>query len=236
MSNIWLNYGGKGLKFGSGIKVSVPAGLPPIGQKTVRFDFKYDHFDPTALTDYGSLGATWTHVEDDIYDFYYDNANWGARRFASGATGGLFNAYAYKGDSFYIYPMTQHQFDVLDMDLTDVTDVSSLFNSAWTAKKILSIRNTSSVTNFSYFIGHNSRMINIPNIPFFDTSSATNVSYMFIGCRNVESGALAMYQQMSTQANPPSTYNNCFTKCGSATTTGAAELAQIPTSWGGTMA
>ena len=76
----------------------------------------------------------------------------------------------------------------------------------------------------------------LKTVPLFDTSSATNVTNMFSGCTAVESGALALYQQMSTQATPPTTYSGCFTDCGSGTVTGAAELAQIPTSWGGTMA
>jgi hypothetical protein len=57
---------------------------------------------------------------------------------------------------------------------------------------------------------------------------------MFIDCTNVQSGALALYQQMSTQTTQPTVYGDCFTNCGSNTTTGAAELAQIPASWGGT--
>ena len=73
-------------------------------------------------------------------------------------------------------------------------------------------------------------------IPLFDTSSCLRMPRMFSGCTSVQSGALALYQQASTQANPPVIYANCFYDCGSNTTTGAAELAQIPTSWGGTMA
>jgi hypothetical protein len=57
---------------------------------------------------------------------------------------------------------------------------------------------------------------------------------MFNDCLNVQSGALALYQQASTQTTPPSEYYNTFYNCGSNTTTGAAELAQIPSSWGGT--
>ena len=53
-------------------------------------------------------------------------------------------------------------------------------------------------------------------------------------CLNVQSGALALYQQASSQTNPPSSHNNTFYNCGKFTTTGAAELAQIPSDWGGT--
>jgi len=56
---------------------------------------------------------------------------------------------------------------------------------------------------------------------------------MFMNCYKVESGALALYQQARSQANPPSTHNHAFANCGRDTVTGAAELAQIPVSWGG---
>lgn len=74
----------------------------------------------------------------------------------------------------------------------------------------------------------------LTSIPLFDTTSVSDVSGMFMSCTNVESGALALYQQMSGQTNPPSSYSACFFECGDNTTTGAAERAQIPSSWGGT--
>lgn len=73
-------------------------------------------------------------------------------------------------------------------------------------------------------------------IPLIDTSACLNMNRFAYGCVNVQSGALALYQQASTQATPPTTHTLAFSGCGSNTTTGAAELAQIPTSWGGTMA
>ena len=71
----------------------------------------------------------------------------------------------------------------------------------------------------------------LKRIPLFDTSSVTNMQIMFTGCVNVESGALALYQQASTQTNPPASHNMTFYNCGSNTVTGAAELAQIPNDW-----
>jgi surface protein len=71
----------------------------------------------------------------------------------------------------------------------------------------------------------------LTSIPLFNTSSVTNMSSMFDGCTNVQSGALALYQQASTQTTPPSTHDQTFQNCGSSTTTGAAELAQIPSDW-----
>jgi hypothetical protein len=85
-------------------------------------------------------------------------------------------------------------------------------------------------TNFSdAFNGCSS----LRHINYVDTAAATNVSSMFKYCQNVESGANTLYQQMSTQATPPASYSNCFTDCGSNTPSGAADLAQIPASWGG---
>lgn len=74
----------------------------------------------------------------------------------------------------------------------------------------------------------------LTKVPKMDTSTLTNVNQMFQGCVSVESGALELYQQMASQVNPPSSHSYAFDLCGSNTTTGAAELAQIPSSWGGT--
>ena len=115
--------------------------------------------------------------------------------------------------------------------------VGSMFARCY-ALETIPLFDTSGVTSF--FGGNRGGMCaqctSLKSVPLFDTSSATDVTYMFSGCTAVESGALALYQQMSTQTTPPTTYNNCFANCGSNTATGQAELAQIPTSWGGTMA
>lgn len=71
----------------------------------------------------------------------------------------------------------------------------------------------------------------LTTIPLFDTSSVTNMQRTFCDCTNVQSGALALYQQASSQATPPTNHNRTFRNCGSNTTTGAAELAQIPSDW-----
>ena len=76
-------------------------------------------------------------------------------------------------------------------------------------------------------------------VQLFDTSSAVDMRSMFANCTAVESGALALYQQASTQTTPPTNYALCFTNCGANADPSApihAEMAQIPTDWGGTMA
>lgn len=70
----------------------------------------------------------------------------------------------------------------------------------------------------------------IPNMPLVDVES------MFEGCVNVaDNSASSLYTSMSGVASITS-HDKTFLYCGSNTTTGSDALAQIPTSWGGTMA
>ena len=95
----------------------------------------------------------------------------------------------------------------------------------------LNIPNGMSISNgSSAFYG----CTHLTEVPLFSTDSCTDVTSMFYGCRNVTGGARTLYIQMSTQTTPPSSHVNCFKNCGEDTVTGAAELSQIPTDWGGT--
>ena len=112
-------------------------------------------------------------------------------------------------------------------DTSSVTDMGSMFLIC-TSLTSVPLFDTSSVTNmYSMFRNCTS----LTSVPLFDTSSVTGMNLMFENCTNVQSGALALYQQASTQANPPSKHTGTFKNCGSDTTTGAAELAQIPEDW-----
>ena len=112
-------------------------------------------------------------------------------------------------------------------DTSSVTNMYNMFNrcSALTSAPLF---NTSSVTSMEYMFSNCSAL---KTVPLFNTSSVVFMSGMFENCTNVQSGALALYQQASTQANPPSKHTGTFKNCGSNTTTGAAELAQIPDDW-----
>jgi hypothetical protein len=57
------------------------------------------------------------------------------------------------------------------------------------------------------------------------------MTHAFYHCYKVQSGALALYRQASTQANPPTNHLRTFFECGSDTTTGAAELLRIDNDW-----
>lgn len=228
--------------------------MPALAPKSMRFNFKYDHWNPVEELPEVS-GMSWTHVSGDVYDYHCNGTNWTYQERDSAS---IFNHYSYKQGSQTKYYMTEHQFDVLDMDLTGVTSVAYLFQGAYQIQNIFSIRNTASLTNTSYMFYHRNAIripsvplfcssnvtdmtnmfqacIELTSLPLFDTSSCTSMNGFASGCVKVETGALALYQQASTQTTPPSNHTNTFKNCGSGTTTGAAELAQIPTDWGGTM-
>ena len=136
-------------------------------------------------------------------------------------------------------------------DTSDVTNMDSMFYSCRNLTSI-PLFDTSKVTDMGEMLHYCRSLTTVPlfntskvtnmdrmcmscesltSIPLLNTSSCTNMSQAFYACYNVQSGALALYQQASTQATPPSIYSGAFENCGSNTTTGAAELAQIPSDW-----
>lgn len=75
-------------------------------------------------------------------------------------------------------------------------------------------------------------------VPLLNTSSCidnedSDCRCMFKDCVSVEHGALDLYNQISTQPGgyPNNRKSEMFRNCGVNTTTGAAELAQIPAAW-----
>lgn len=129
---------------------------------------------------------------------------------------------------------------VIGANTTGVTDMHNLF-SGCSALISVPLFDTSSVTDMgSMFFDCTS----LTDIPLFDTSSVTNMGFKmgtmilrrgtFENCYNVKSGALALYRQVSSQTAPPDKHVGTFAHCGENTVTGASELSQIPSSWGGT--
>lgn len=152
----------------------------------------------------------------------------------------------------YIYSLTS----VTLFDTSHVTDFGSMFYTCYGLTSVPAF-NTSNGTKFDYFLGACTSLTSIPlfdtsnavdmqymcynctsltSIPLFDTSSCSNMNSAFSYCERVETGALDLYNQASSQTVPPSSHNATFNNCGFRTVSGAAELAQIPQSWGGTMA
>ena len=91
--------------------------------------------------------------------------------------------------------------------------------------------NSTGVTNMERFedCAHNYL---IGTIPLFDTTALTDVTNAFYEAYYVEGGQLALYQQMSSQANPPTSHSGCFNSCGrSSTAESKAETSQIDSGW-----
>ena len=109
---------------------------------------------------------------------------------------------------------------------SNVTNMFCMFEKC-TSLTTVPLFNTSNVTNMR---GMFENCTSLTTVPLFNTSNVTDMRSMLFNCTKVESGALALYQQASSQATIPSHYHT-FTECGRDTQTGSAELAQIPSDW-----
>ena len=129
-----------------------------------------------------------------------------------------------------LFSLISNLIEVLGANTTGVTIMTNMFYRC-TSLTSVPLFDTRACTDMSLMF---QRCTNLTSVPLFDTSKVTQMNGVFYYCTNVQSGALALYQQASTQPNPPGNHYGCFYNCGVNTTTGAAELAQIPSSWGGT--
>ena len=107
------------------------------------------------------------------------------------------------------------------------SDLTAIFRGCASLTSI-PVFNTGHVRKFTEMCEGCSSLASIPLMP---TDKAANVDVMFHRCYAVASGALALYTQMSGQSRVPSSHIDTFGDCGRDTTTGAAELAQIPSDW-----
>lgn len=120
--------------------------------------------------------------------------------------------------------------EVLGINTHDVTDFTSTFYNCGLLVALPTNVYFGDGTNFPDFAKGCSLITSIPN---YDLHSATNVYYAFDSCINVESGALAMYNQLAALGAQITSHFATFRGCGSQTVTGQAELAQIPADWQG---
>jgi len=201
-----------------------PLGLPPF---TIRCKFS-SGYTPT-------MGDSQTLVDstENVWDITNNNKSWYSlfQRNTNllEVLGANSTGVTRMADLFY---SCRSLASVTLFDTSSCTDMTSMFYSCRSLASV-PLFDTSSCTNMSSMFGSCAALT---SVPLFDTSNVTRMNNMFRSCYNVQSGALALYQQASTQATPPSNHSGCFADCGRDTVTGSAELAQIPTSWGGTMA
>ena len=112
-------------------------------------------------------------------------------------------------------------------DTSKVTDIEMMLSNCSNISSV-PLYDTSNVV---YMGGMLEICTSLTSLPLFNTSKVENMDAAFNYCVNVQSGALALYQQASTQTNPPGYHHYTFTNCGINTQTGSAELAQIPDDW-----
>lgn len=187
--------------------------MKPIDAMTLRFEFSKKDYNPETAG-IGSAG-TWTKVDSptlNVWDWTNTNNVWT-------------NVFQKAFDS------SDNLVKVIAAgDTSTVTHLVSTF-AGCTSLVELCLFDMTGTREISSFVRNCS---NLRKIPPYKTTQIKLAYQAFYGCVAVETGALDMYTTMSTQSTPPSSTPGCFTNCGSNTVTGAAELAQIPQSWGGT--
>ena len=163
----------------------------------------------------------------------YTPTNIGDTQTLVDSTNNVWDIYKQSNDWTNLFKDNNNLLEVLGANTYNVTNMKSMFNNC-TSLITTSLFDTSNVTTMqSMFEMPYPGNAALTLIPLFDTSNVTNMTGMFYNCNKVESGALALYQQASTQANPPSNHSNTFFHCGFDSSTGSDELRQIPRNWGG---
>lgn len=114
------------------------------------------------------------------------------------------------------------------VDASGATNMNEMCR-ACVALSDIHVINTESVTGMDSVFRNCEIMRRIPDMSY---ASVTAVDHAFENMW-VASGADALYTQLSSLANI-SSHADTFLNCGPNTVSGAAELAQIPSSWGGT--
>ena len=151
---------------------------------------------------------TLVDAEQNIWDIYIASNDW--------------SSFYYDYDGVEIL-------DVMGANTTNVTSMFDTFHSCINMTHI-ALFDTRNVIDMSQML---IRCEALTAIPSYDVTNVYWVNEAFAACYNVETGALAMYQKLSAKESI-GYHSETFAQCGIDTVAGAAELAQIPASWGGT--
>jgi surface protein len=194
--------------------------LPPY---TLRLKFK-DNVTPTFDKGTGVQVSS----SPNIWDLTYENSDWSDLLLSHSNLLEVINANTTGvTNMFRMFLNCSNLISVPLFDTSSVTNMNRMFVGCSSLTSV-SLFDTSNVTEMSYMFNGCS---SLTSVPLFDTSKVTYMNSMFYNCTNVQTGALALYQQASSQVNPPTNHNATFYSCGRDTQTGAAELAQIPDDW-----
>lgn len=242
--NTYLNFGGTYL---SGyINKYNPLNLPI---NTIRVKFQ-SGYTPT-------MGDTQTLVDsnNNVWDIYYNDNNWDGLFNESSKPHNLLEVLGANTTNvtsmLSLFLNCKALTKVALFDTSNVTDMKQMFYHCDSLTSVPLFDTSSVIEMNKMFYGCLSLTVlplfdtsnvvymedlcnscsSLTFVPLFDTSNVTDIGYAFYDCNSVQIGALALYQQASTQATPPISHDGTFYNCGSNTQTGSAELAQIPIGW-----
>lgn len=197
--------------------------LPPVADDTIRFRYiagTTPAYDNCVLVDASSniWDRTLAHGSTFLKSLFEEDTN--LLEVIAVNVNGITN-------TTWMFAKCTNLQRVCMFDTSNVNDTHSMFSQCESLQEV-PLFNTASVTHMLYMLNE---CRSLKHIPLFDTSNVIDVDRMCYNCTNVESGALALYNQLSTQQTTVTTHFECFRHCGENTTTGAAELAQIPSDW-----
>lgn len=116
--------------------------------------------------------------------------------------------------------------DVISAETQNVSSISRTFRYCSYLSSI-ALFDTSNVVNMNEAFEY---CYTLTSIPLFDTSKVRVMNSAFYDCQDVRTGALALYQQASTQSQITG-HSETFYNCGKRNTSGTSEWSQIPYDW-----
>lgn len=98
--------------------------------------------------------------------------------------------YIYRGNFFYNYTGTELDYEIANLDVSNMTDMDGMFNQAYNLKSLdLSSWDTTNVTDMSNmfrYAGKDSQGFTLNLGGKFNTANVTNMYAMFVGSRNLK--------------------------------------------------
>lgn len=223
---VYYLFNGKVAKFGNSVLGTIleidPYNPYKLPDRTVRVKYVSGTEPPSYY------GSTLIDADENIWQYKVNSSDWYGENVS--------NWEVLLGANFTTVttpPRLRYAENLVRIESADLTGLSNLNEFLKNNTTIQSVENikTPNITNiYMAFFGCTS----LTKIPMFDVTNVTLGGYAFKNCTNVQTGALAMYQALTNKTSAVTFHTDMFKNCGSNTTTGAAELAQIPSDWGGT--
>ena len=129
-----------------------------------------------------------------------------------------------------LFDMCRNLSEVVVKDTDSALYIPVMFSGCWSLTSI-PLFDTSQVTIMGSFCEDCPALTG--QLPLYDTRNVQRCESAFSGCTNISGGALALYNQLKNNGIQSAHYLDCFKNCGANTTSGLAELYQIPAAWGG---